>query len=276
MLVIDSQVHIWENHRAGRPWPEPTTPRVDWPDGYSAESMLEEMDAVGVDRTVIVPPVWVGNSNETGLEAANTYPGRFAVMGRFDPTLPDVTRRLRTWLEQPHMLGIRMSLSRPPHSKLLDDDMLDEFWAACERFGIPVMIFAGRTIEKLRPVTLRYPGLNLVIDHMGCDLGAKGRDAFAKMDVVLELAKNSNVSLKLSMAPNLSRGPFPYTDINPFLRRMYDAVGPRRIMWGSDRTNLTNYTDCLRHVTDGLGFLSADDKIWILGKTAATVLNWKA
>ena len=54
------------------------------PNGYSAEEMLAEMDAAGVDRAVIVPPTYVGEGNETALEVHQQYPKRFAIMGRFD------------------------------------------------------------------------------------------------------------------------------------------------------------------------------------------------
>lgn len=273
-MIIDTQVHIWEKHRPGRPWPEPVVPKPGWPDGLSAERMLTEMDAIGVDRTVIVPPIWAGDSNETGLEAAQRYPDRFAVMGRFDPLAPGISGRLKDWLQQPHMLGIRMSLNRPPHSNWLDDGTLDEFWSACEHFGIPVMVFIGRTVEKLQAVVQAHPGLTLIIDHMGCDLGAKGAQAFSQLDSVLALARHTNVSLKLSMAPRFSEVPYPYHDINPFIWRIYETIGPQRLMWGSDFTNLSSYEDCLRHVQEGLDFLSEEDRKWILGKTAATLLKW--
>ena len=68
MLITDSQVHIWEVERLDRPWPQPRRNEPQLPDGFSAEQMLTEMDAIGVDRAVIVPPTWVGEGNLTALE----------------------------------------------------------------------------------------------------------------------------------------------------------------------------------------------------------------
>jgi len=59
------------------------------PNGFGAEEMLGEMAAAGVDRAVIVPPTWAGDSNEWALEIAARYPKRFAVVGRFDVRAPD-------------------------------------------------------------------------------------------------------------------------------------------------------------------------------------------
>ena len=46
--------------------------------------MLKEMATAGVDRAIIVPPTWAGDSNAWALEMAARYPNRFAVIGRID------------------------------------------------------------------------------------------------------------------------------------------------------------------------------------------------
>jgi len=60
--------------------------------------MLGAMDAIGVHRAVIVPPVWVGENNGPALAAAEKHRGRFAVMGRIDPYDPASPDRLEYWL----------------------------------------------------------------------------------------------------------------------------------------------------------------------------------
>jgi hypothetical protein len=47
------------------------------------------------------------------------------------------------------------------------------------------------------------------------------------------------------------------------------------MMWGADRSRLTStYRECLDLFQDGLDFLTAEDKEWILGKTLAEALKW--
>jgi predicted TIM-barrel fold metal-dependent hydrolase len=275
MLITDSQVHIWEVDRPDRPWPKPLRNQPQLPDGFSAPEMIAQMDAAGVDRAVIVPPTWIGENNSTALEAEAAYPGRFATMGRFDPLRPDAEEALSTWRDQRSMLGIRMTFRVPPYDAWLDDDTLDGFWAGCERYGIPVMCLVSGVVGKLNRVAERHPGLTFLVDHMGCDLAAKGAAAFAGIDDLLGLAKYPKVAVKTSSAPCFSAAPYPYRDIYPFLRRIYDAFGPQRMLWGADFTRLTStYPECLRHFQEGLDFLSAEDKEWVLGKTAAIVLGW--
>lgn len=274
-MITDSQVHIWEVDRPDRPWPQPPRNQPQLPNGYSAAEMIKEMDAIGVDRAVIVPPTWIGENNSTALEAAQNYPGRFAVMGRFDPKRPDATEALQHWREQPYMLGIRHTFRTEPYATWLVDGTFDPFWRDCERFGIPVMVLVSGIADKILPVAAKYQGLKLIIDHMAADLSAQGGNAFARLDDVIALAKYPNVSIKTSSAPCFSRDPYPYRDIYPYLKRIYEAFGSHRMLWGADRTRLTStYEECLRHFQEGLDFLSEADKEWVLGKTAASILGW--
>jgi predicted TIM-barrel fold metal-dependent hydrolase len=274
-MITDAQVHIWQAESPDNPWPtgdNRAAPHL--PNGLSAEEMLMHMDEAGVDRAVIVPPSWVGENNDDGLAAASKYPGRYAVMGRFDPKRLDAMTALESWKQQPGMLGIRMTLFRG-FAGWLEDGTLDTFWPACERLGIPVMALTPNTAAKLEPVAAKHPGLTLIMDHMAADLSATGDKAFAAIDQLLALAKYPKVFVKVSSAPCFSAEPYPFTDIYPYMRQIYDAFGPRRMMWGADYSRLTStYTECLEHFRSGLDFLSDDDKEWILGRTLAETLPW--
>lgn len=56
--------------------------------------------------------------------------------------------------------------------------------------------------------------------------------------------------------------------------RLYDAFGPKRIMWGTDwpvSVRHAAYPQTLSVVRDEMKFLNDDDKSWILSKTVETV-----
>ena len=95
------------------------------------------------------------------------------------------------------------------------------------------------------------------------------------MDRLLPLARHNNILVKVTCAPSISADPYPFQDLYPFLHRIYETFGPRRLMWGADITRLSStYTECLKHFQEGLDFLNEEDKEWILGKTVAVELNW--
>jgi predicted TIM-barrel fold metal-dependent hydrolase len=245
MSVTDVQVHLWESEDPDRPWPKPQQRPPHRANGFSADAMLKEMDTAGVDRAVIVPPTWAGESNAWALDVAARHPKRFAVVGRFDVKAPDARPQLKVWLKQPHMLGVRMSFHVKPFIDWLDDGSLDWFWADCEQYAIPVMALVPGIAEKIRPVAERYPDLRILIPHMGCYLDAKGAAAFASLDNLLALARCSNVFVNVSSAPCFSNEPYPFCDTHPFIRRIYNAFGPRRMLWGADLSRLRGtYREC--------------------------------
>lgn len=73
MLIVDAQVHIWGPETPERPWPKGrAAPHRAQP--FSRDDLLQEMDAAGVARVVIVPPSWEGDRNDLALAAARLHP----------------------------------------------------------------------------------------------------------------------------------------------------------------------------------------------------------
>jgi predicted TIM-barrel fold metal-dependent hydrolase len=110
---------------------------------------------------------------------------------------------------------------------------------------------------------------------MACPLDTHVPEAFAKLDDLLALARYEHVFVMVSSAPCFSNEDYPFRDLHPHLRRLYDAYGPRRMLWGSDLSRLKGtYRQCLELFRYELDFLSEDDKEWILGRALAEALNW--
>ncbi|MBI2017355.1 MAG: hypothetical protein HYS77_17760 [Candidatus Rokubacteria bacterium] len=63
--------------------------------------------------------------------------------------------------------------------------------------------------------------------------------------------------------------------VESHLRRIYDAFGARRLLWGTDDTRLpVPYRDAVRHAREGMAFLSASDRAWVLGRACAEWVGW--
>ena len=275
MLITDSQIHLWDIDRPERPWPQPPRGRPQRPDGFSGVQALAAMDAIGVDRCVIVPSLVAGDSNDFAIEAARVKPERFAIMGRLDISDPVNARLLPTWRAQPGMLGIRLAGGLRPLPEQIEDGSLEWLWNGCEEHRIPIMMLPGPAgLRSVGEVAGRHPGLTIVLDHLSLRLVEDGT-AWDTLDATLALAQHPNVSVKVSSVPNFSIEPFPYRDVHPHIRRVHDSYGPRRMFWGSDFTRLRGtYADCLRLFRDEMDFLSAEDREWILGKAIAECLGW--
>jgi predicted TIM-barrel fold metal-dependent hydrolase len=286
-LIIDSQVHLWEAHRPDRPWPAEQIGKPSFvsvpgarphrPEPLGAEELIGMMDQTGVDRAVIVPPSPVGDSNVTALEAAMKYPARFAVMGRINPEADGARERLETWLDQPGMLGIRMTFFKPHWARWLEPGIIDWFWSGCERLNIPLMVLAFGRIKEIGALAERHGGLSIIIDHMGRQSALRDEECFADLDEMLALARLPNIAIKASSLPCYTNDAYPFPKLTPYLKRTFDAFGADRMMWGSDLTRLPcSYRECLDHFGHELPFLSDDDRARVLGGTAAKLLRWPA
>jgi len=275
MRIVDSQVHIWAASTPERPWPARAHSHRDLPLG--AGELLRAMDGAGVERVVIVPPSWEGDRNDLGLAAAQSHPGRFAVMGRFDPDVPGVAERLAGWKRQPGMLGLRFAF----HTELLRqpflDGRFDGVWEPAERAHLPVMLLVPHAyMDRVERIAERHPGLKLVIDHLGLKTGEKDAEAFRGLESVLALAKHPNVAAKASALPSYTNDRYPYRSLHPYIRRVYDAFGPRRVFWGTDFSRLPcTYREAITMFTEEIPWLGAEDKEWIMGRGVCEWLGWK-
>jgi predicted TIM-barrel fold metal-dependent hydrolase len=273
MLIVDSQIHIWENGKMSahhRQIPN-----------YSIDDALAEMASAGVDAAVIHPPSSLGESvNELAVKAVRLHPDKFCILGHFDLQSPDREKIVAHWRERPGMLGFRFTFNQPNQKTWWTDGSLDWFWAACEKHDLRVGLLAsGKNIEAFGNIAKRYPRLKMHIDHIGRGGGGGGvkDDAvFADLPNMLALAKLPNVAVKLSGAPSYSSEAYPYKNIHGYLRQIIETFGPDRCFWGTDITRMPcSYRQCVTMFTEEMPWLKGRDLELVMGKAVVDWLGWK-
>jgi L-fuconolactonase len=276
MKIVDAQVHIWGANTPQRPWPARAEPhRVP----LGREELLAEMDKAGVDGVVIVPPSWEGDRNDLAIEAATRHPDRFCIMGRFDPDAPGARDALAGWQKQKGMLGVRLTFHTEVLRQPLLDGRFDWVWGELEKHGIPAMVlFHHEYMHLADKVAERYPGLRLVLDHLGLKSGKGVTEAsnFATLDKVLVLAKRPNVAAKVSAMPCYADDKtYPFRSVHPQIRRVFDSFGPKRTFWGTDLSRLPcSYRQGATMFTEEMPWLRGDDLEWVMGRGVCEWLGW--
>jgi predicted TIM-barrel fold metal-dependent hydrolase len=198
---------------------------------------------------------------------------------RVSPNNPGAARHFATLKNQLGVLGIRVTfLASIGTGNSLKDGSADWLWPAAEKAGLPIMVITtGQTSEFAR-IAERHPQLTLIIDHMGVSSEAwENKLLPSQIDQSVALARYPNVSVKLSAAPMYSSEPYPFRDMTPYIKRLFDVYGPRRCCWGTDITNSfakATYRQRVIHFTEELNFLSEEDKDWIMGRTILSHLGW--
>jgi predicted TIM-barrel fold metal-dependent hydrolase len=273
MKIVDAQIHLWSSG-------PPTNPMHRQVSSYSAEECLKDMDAAGVDAALIHPPGWDPNSGAVAEAAARKYPNRFAILGNFPLDKPENRSLIDTWKSRPGMLGLRYAFTQPHQQNWMTDGTMDWLWPAAEKAGIPIALMASNFLPVVARVAERHPGLKLIIDHFGRQRGGPstrsgGAAAFGNVEDVAGLARHPNVALKATGAPGESNEPYPYRDIHPYIRRLYDAFGPTRFFWGTDITRMPcSWRQCVTMFTEELPWLQGRDRELVMGRAVCDWLGW--
>lgn len=280
MAIIDAQVHVWGE--AQPDWPANWRQRVHLPEPITYQNLVDRMSEAGVDRAVLVPPSWQGDSADYCLEAAATHPRHFGVMARIALKAPLSRADLEAWARRKGMLGIRLTFHQAENRAWIADGTAEWLWPLAQALRIPIMVHAppAESRRKLGEIAARHPDLRLVLDHMG--LGRESRDERVgpALAETIALASHPNVAVKMSMVPYFSTAPYPYRNIHADLRRVFDAFGPRRCFWGTDlslilSTTHITYRQAVEIFTQELDFMTADDKRWVMGDAIADWLDWR-
>ena len=268
MLIVDSHVHLWATGK-----PSPAHRQVS---SLTAEKLLLEMDEAGVDAAIIQPPAWDPGSNEVAVDAAQRYSRRFAILGWIPLEKPEALSQVPDWKKHPGMLGFRFTFSEAHQHSWPTDGTLERLCAAAEKAQLPVALAAGNFLPVVGQLAERHPNLRLIIDHLGAPLRSKDQDAYANLPQLLELAKHPNIAVKASSAPGYSSEIYPFRNIHPYLKAVYDAFGPRRMFWGTDITRMPcGYKQCVTMFTEELPWLSEADKELVMGRALCQWIGWK-
>jgi predicted TIM-barrel fold metal-dependent hydrolase len=111
----------------------------------------------------------------------------------------------------------------------------------------------------------------VAIDHCA-RIGMKGSIHQSDLDRLCSLSRFPHTHVKTSAFYALGAKKAPYTDLAPMLHRLHDSYGSHRLLWGSDCPyqvqNGHTYHDSIALIRDRLPFLGAEQKEWMLRRTA--------
>lgn len=263
-MTVDAQVHAWSaGTSTGHHRREPITRTV----------LEAEMAAAGVDRAVLVPPLWDPEGNAYSLELAQAAPDRFTVMGVPAPGVPDPAGWVRSWHSRTGLRGVRFLFNTPERRELAG--RYDRVWPVAESLGLVVALLVPGALGMAADIARRHPALPIIVDHLGVPRGASGPAAFAHLPELLELAAYPNVHVKAAGVGDYAAEPYPFPSLDKPLLRVADAFGPERVVWASDLSRLRHpYRQCVTHLAEALPGLSASDRDLIMGGTIRRLLGW--
>lgn len=275
MFTVDSQIHVWAADRPDRPW-VPGGAEYAHGDELGADDVLAQMDRVGIDRAVLIPPSWEGDRNDVALSAVHAHPDRFRMMFRFPIEDRDQRDRLPELAAEPATLGARLIYIARSESWLRDGTS-DWYWPIAEELGISTMVFAPDQYEILDSIAERHPGLQLSLCHVGLSEATRNDAVRAHAERAAKLARHPNVAIKATSLPTYVDEPYPFPTLQEPLKILIEAFGPRRVFWGSDLSRLScDYQELYDFFVEELDFLDEEERALIMGRAVCDWLGWPA
>lgn len=251
-MIIDAHLHVFAP--ATSDYPRPVDALA--PAGRQApvEDLLAVMDAAGVDRAVLVP---LGPEDRYVAECRAAHPDRFAAIGVADHDVTgrtpgiDPVRALRRRTAASGIRGLRMNRLGDPAAPITESPA----WPVLRHLadnGLLVWFYAPPDQLPLLDLALTaLPDLRVVLNHLGFCPPASGSGWDLAVDehrrphittelppptlpAVLALARHPNLHVHFSGQYAFSQAGFPYPDLAPIGRALYDAYGAGRLLWASD------------------------------------------
>jgi predicted TIM-barrel fold metal-dependent hydrolase len=267
---IDAHVHVWTDDRAR--YPRAPGARDYPPAHFTPEDLLAHARPNGVNRAVLVQMSFYRYDHAYMLASMAAHPGAFSAIGIVDAGGADPAADMKA-LQAKGVRGFRITPGAAA-ATWLDAPGMQAMWRCGGERGLAMCPLIGpEQLPAIDRMCTRYPDTRVVIDHLariGVDGAIKGSDVRA----LAALAARRNVAVKVSAFYALGNKAAPYADLEPMVRIVFDAYGQKRLMWGSDCPFQVGDGHTYKASVDfvrGLGFLTAEDREWLMGKTAASL-----
>jgi predicted TIM-barrel fold metal-dependent hydrolase len=277
--VVDTHTHVWTSDVTRFPFAHPYDSNFKPPPvAGTVEMLLQEMKSHAIDYTVLVQVIYYGWDNSYVADCVKRHPERFRAQGLIDPTDPQVASKLEYWMREYGLTGMRFSpIYYQGRDEWLNSDSHQKLWKKAEELKAIFNFFiAANQLAKLETMLAKYPGVKVVIDHLA-RVNLTGSDPAKEVAQLTQLARYANVWVKVSelsiLAPSKK---YPFADTFSWVRKVYDAFGPDRLLWGTGFPGATraqagrpSLEEELLLVRKEIPFFSASDREKILGRNAA-------
>jgi predicted TIM-barrel fold metal-dependent hydrolase len=217
---------------------------------------LQRLDSEGIDRAVIVHPEPYGDDHSLILDCLKREPERLKGTSLFYPKDGHAPRKLARLVQQePRIISTRFHAHRGKEMYLdtFADAGVRALWKQAVDLDMIIELHIGPDYARQAGEAIRaFPGCKVLIDHLAEPHMGTGVE-FAD---VLELAALPNVYMKLSGINHFATDEPLYESARPFTRRVIEAFGPERMVWGSGTPRIVDahmqtYTEAERALVKG-------------------------
>lgn len=274
MNFIDAHCHIWTPDTAKYPLAAGHRRANMDPPSFTVEELFGVMQPLGINRVVLIQMSFYGYDNSYMLDVIAKHPKNFrgvAVIEQDTGNPTDTMLKLKTQ----GCTGFRIYPKDKDFANWLSSDTMNTMWSVAGQHRLNMCcLMDPNGLPALDRMCRKYPDTPVVIDHI-CRIGVTGELPSADLKALCDMARHPKVTVKVSAFYALGKKTPPYTDLGPAIQQLLAAYGRERLMWASDGPfQMQPPHSCkasIELIRNGLPFLSDEDKLWLLQRTAEKV-----
>jgi L-fuconolactonase len=269
--IVDAHHHFWNPARLPQEWMTAEHAAINR--AFEPRDLELLLAACGVSTTVLVQSASDDRDTDYMFELVDdlAWVGAVTAWCRLDD-LAAARTRLDALAAHPKLRAIRHLIHEEPNPHWLLRAEVQPSLALLEERGLLLELPAvfPDHLGDVPELARRYPGLTLVIDHLGKP--PLGTSSMAVWQEKIERAAGyRNVVAKVSGLNTVAPSDWGAADLEPPVRVAVDSFGPRRLMFGSDwPVALLNgsYERVFNETTEAIRAVAADGAAAILGGNA--------
>ena len=270
---IDAHVHVWTPDTKQYPLDRNYTVADMQPPSFTPQELMAHASQSNVDRVVLIQMSFYGVDNSYMLDVIENQPQRYSGVAVIDSEdrLEDTIKDLKA----KGVRGFRIVAGNQNPATWLKGKSMKKMWGIAADMGMAICpLMNPQHIDSINKMCRQYPRTRVVVDHFA-RIGVTGKISTDALGDLCRLAHHKNVYVKTSAFYALGKKKSPYMDLGPMIQKCRDAFGSQRLMWATDCPYQVGgdhtYADSMELVRSRLKFRSAEDRQWMLEKTAQKV-----
>lgn len=271
--VVDTHLHCFGGQSSEFPYHAraPYRPEAE----ASPEHLLNCMDGASVDFAVVVHPEPYQDDHRYLEHCLRVGGNRLKGTCLFFADRPGSVDGMEPLVKRNpgQIVAARVHAYAPDRLPPFGTNELRHLWKTASGLGLAMQLhFEPRYAPGLEPLIREFSDTTVVIDHLGRPM----QGTIKEHDVVVRWSRFPNTVMKISAIPD--QNSYPHRDARPIIRRLTDAFGPDRMIYGGGfnaQATGESYRAYREMISSLLAHLSADDRAKVLGGTAAKLYGFK-
>lgn len=258
---------------------------------WSPELMIACMDEVGVDKAILQSGYMEMNFEYSYFEEiTEKWPERLIGTITIDYDIEKDREYRQKQIDKLKRIttnaGIKGLYQAFPRGQKIDDKKFEPLWKELSNKKIPHFFYVGfqpkekylNSLERIEKVLRRFPGLTGIINHLGGNIRPNLDANYTNGKELLKVLKLPNAYFEVGYVLAYENWKFwkenyqyPYPLHTELIRMIYEDVGCKGFLWGSDMPNLyrtCTYQQCLDLVRLHFDFLDEEERKSVLGENA--------